>query len=139
MEVETLVDRRGGPPRQHRQSAFSSWPTQQFEKEGYMRHLESWAKATGSNEVPNLDAMTDEELQAFANQMELRHIFEWLYAPEYDNERERFLITTAKLCYYAKNAIEARRMRLQGHINAALTYEEVCQSTYEALPMWARW
>ena len=87
------------------------------------------------NNVPNLDAMSQNELSDFWN---------------LHGSGTRFIIIFPKggagtkkaandLANYAMNKSTAMRMRLEGRIQDAEKYERICQRVYNSLPTWARW
>jgi len=65
-------------------------------------------------DVPNLDATTPEELEAFRG-------------------------TCQALSEYAKHKAEAMRQRTAGTITGALLRERWCEALYKQLPEWAQW
>lgn len=73
-------------------------------------------------DIPNMDAMTADELRAF-----------------YDvNNRKRPQVLR-DLAAYAINKAVAIDQRAQGNIAAALEYERIAESIYKALPRAAKW
>lgn len=89
-------------------------------------------------EVPNLDAMGREDLEAFAT----RHGcgFEWyhLFPPDVGTEPERF-DAADDLAAYAVMKRRAIYLREAGEIREALRVEARCDDIYKRLPEWARW
>ena len=87
------------------------------------------------SQVPNLDALDDDELAQFAlhheNGRNLRELF-----PEGGAGTR---IATTNLACYARNLENARHYRAKGDIDAALTYEALAERAYQRLPVWARW
>lgn len=84
--------------------------------------------------VPNLDAMTADELMTF-----------WV---EHQRGRGRARLglhgrgsvnATADLANYASNKATAISCRLRGDITAATVYETIADNIYERLPISARW
>ncbi len=65
-------------------------------------------------QVPNIDAMDDDDLITFAT-------------------------TTSILAQYAMFIAGARGHRLAGDIETAIYWEEEAQRSYDSLPGWARW
>lgn len=85
--------------------------------------------------VPNLTDMDIEELTAFYG----RH-HEGRYARLlFDVPPEGALRITKDLAHYAMNNLVAKRLRLNGDVATAQSYERICQSIYEGLPKFARW
>ena len=69
---------------------------------------------TPNIEVPNLDAMSNEELG------QLQEVY-------------------YMLSLYASCKISAKSYRENGQITKALANEKYCENVYKRLPMWARW
>lgn len=85
--------------------------------------------------IPNLDAMPDDELRAFA-----AHHDSGQHATElFDSDGERAQDAAKDLAHYAWNTLTARTCRLGGKIPEARNYERIAQSIYDQLPEWARW
>jgi len=87
------------------------------------------------NNVPNLDAMTPDDLMAF-----------WMAHQQGHNSREIFpnggvatRFSTALLANYASNKAVAMSCRAKGDIQTALAYESICERIYNRLPSFARW
>jgi hypothetical protein len=88
--------------------------------------------------VPNLDAMNQDELRAFAQ-----------YVHGFSRKKARILFGDPlppghrqafnKLGHYAWNLITARAERERGHIGSAQMYEAIVDRVYQQLPPWARW
>jgi hypothetical protein len=85
--------------------------------------------------IPNLDAMSIEELMAF-----------WFEHQHGRNSKELFpdggkgtRTATNDLSCYASNIATAKRCRLNGDIPTALMYEGICERIYSRLPEDARW
>lgn len=57
--------------------------------------------------------------------------------------RREELLKLARVCYwlgmYAEDKATAMRLRVEGDIPAALSFENACDHTYKKLPDWARW
>ena len=88
--------------------------------------------------APNLDAMPESEVQAFAERircgitaMSLR-----LFA---NKSRIGSLAATDKLQRYATTTSRAMWHRLRGNIQQATAHESDCEQIYNSLPKWARW
>ncbi len=86
------------------------------------------------NHIPNLDAMTPEDLMDF-----------WITHHRGTNglrlgitgKGSRGIITN--LANYAANKATAIKERERGRINSAREYESICESIYLSLPESARW
>jgi hypothetical protein len=85
--------------------------------------------------VPNLDAMSPDDLMAF-----------WLKHQQGRRSRELFpdggpqtRTTTNALACYACNKATAMQCRTRGTIGAALLYERIADGIYDGLPAWAKW
>lgn len=48
-------------------------------------------------------------------------------------------VATSDLATYAINKASAIACRLDGRINAAMSYEDFADRVYQGLPAWARW
>lgn len=89
------------------------------------------------NNVPNFDAMTKDELMSFwfkysrASRSEAAELV--------GHRRPGFTIAVRQLANYAANKGAAASCRLQGNIQGALCYENICDSIYDALPQDVRW
>ncbi len=90
-----------------------------------------------TNTVPNLDAMTADDLMAFWKRYARpsRKDAEALIG----DRRKGFTTISGKLAGYASNKATAMTCRLRGDINAALVYEGICETIYEGLPEDVRW
>lgn len=85
--------------------------------------------------VPNLDDMTQEDLNAFINKHHKGRQYRELFP-----EGGRGTQTAAKdLYHYATNKHCAMSQRNIGNVQTALGYEGICQKIYDALPTFARW
>lgn len=90
---------------------------------------------TGS---PNLDGMTSEELMSFWK--ETNSVRPIKKARElFPDRQENYVRITKQLGNYAANKATAMRCRSEGRIQAALTYEGICDRIYGELPEFARW
>jgi hypothetical protein len=90
---------------------------------------------TTTNNVPNLDAMTQRELMDF-----------WCKHQRCRGYRELFpaggkgtMRATADLACYASNKATAMACRLRGDMPAALMYEGIADRIYAELPPFAKW
>jgi len=87
------------------------------------------------NNVPNLDAMSSEDLMSF-----------WMTYQRGRKYRSLFpnggpLTKTAArdLACYASNTATAKTLRLQGNIARAVVYEDIAERIYQRLPLFAKW
>jgi hypothetical protein len=55
------------------------------------------------------------------------------------NAPKGYVRATKDLGNYASNKATAMQCRLDGKINSALMYEEICDRIYDGLPDYARW
>lgn len=88
--------------------------------------------------APNLDAMSIEDLMSFwyeTNSVRPVAVAKRLFGTA-SNGRTK---ATKLLGCYACNKATAMRCRLNGKINIALSYEDICDRIYEDLPAFARW
>lgn len=90
-----------------------------------------------ANTVPNLDAMSSEDLMAFWKRYARpsRKDAEALVG----DRRRGFTTISGSLAGYASNKATAITCRLRGDVNAALVYERICEVIYEKLPSDLRW
>ena len=87
--------------------------------------------------IPNFDAMDKDELLDFWFKYSRATRAE---AEELIGDRRRgFTILAKDLAYYASNKGTAVACRLKGDIRAALVYESICDSIYDALPGDLKW
>lgn len=88
--------------------------------------------------VPNLDAMTSEDLRAFW--LSTNGVRPIRKARELFPARPTAYVSTTKdLGHYASNKATAMECRLRGTIDAASMYEDICERIYQKLPVYARW
>lgn len=97
----------------------------------------AWEKAMTepmAHNVPNLDAMTHDELMTF-----------WM-AHQRGRGRKALglsgkgsMNTTGNLACYASNKATAMSCRLRGDITAAQVYEQICDGLYKLIPAHVRW
>lgn len=87
-------------------------------------------------DTPNFDAMTQEELRDFWAKW---HITTKKKAVVVTGERKDAKNIMEVLACYAINKASAIGLRLQGNINAAMTYEHACELCYGRLPEDVRW
>lgn len=88
--------------------------------------------------VPNLDALSHNELTAFWVRHQggrSRKEAEFLVG----DRRKGYTIIAAQLANYAINKATAIDCRLRGDTQAALVYEQICDLIYERLPRDVRW
>lgn len=90
------------------------------------------------NNVPNLDAMTKEDLWEFwkkHREGRSRKESELLIG----DKRKNYTVFAANLANYACNKATAMKCRENGEIQAALVYEKICEVIYSTLPSDLRW
>lgn len=87
--------------------------------------------------VPNLDAMPEDELMAFWSRYARpsRKDAEELIG----DRRKGFTTLSGRLAGYASNKATAITCRLRGDIQAAQVYEGICDAIYERIPEDLRW
>jgi hypothetical protein len=85
--------------------------------------------------MPNLDAMTREELMAFW----VKHQNGRKYLDLFPDGGKGTKRATADLANYASNTATAMRCRAAGAIEGALIYERIADRIYSGLPEFARW
>ena len=88
-------------------------------------------------DMENLDAMTTEELHAFA--AKVRGVRPITVANRLFGKEKGRITAVKDLKNYAWNLITARACRLRGEIKTALMYEKICEDIYRDLPPYARW
>ena len=86
------------------------------------------------NNVPNLDAMTRDELMTFWMQHQRGRGYKALLG----SGRGR-MKATAFLACYASNVATALACRLRGDISTACMYERIADNIYAKLPDYAKW
>ena len=86
-------------------------------------------------QVPNLDALNDDELQQFA----LRHKGGRQPRELFPEGGAGTTVATTALARYADLTHQARLSRRGGRIADALVFEDKADWTYQGLPVWARW
>lgn len=98
------------------------------------RAWEAAMRHTGPLNVPNLDAMSADELMSFwaRHQRGRGRKKLGLYGPGSVN-------TTGDLACYALNKAVAMRCRLEGNIETALMYEGIADRIYQRLPDTVKW
>ena len=90
--------------------------------------------------VPNLDAMTTDDLMTFWRKYALGGRTRRVDAQELIGDRRPGYTGLARaLANYASNRATAQRCRVRGNIVAALNYEHICQMIYDGLPADLRW
>jgi hypothetical protein len=87
-------------------------------------------------DLPNLDAMTQDELRTFWSKW---HVTTKKEVVRFLGEREDACKVMETLACYAINKSCAIGLRLEGQIEHALTYEQACEIQYEKLPEDVRW
>lgn len=86
--------------------------------------------------VPNLDAMTLDELRQFQQQ----HVGGVNYHMLFPKQHPKVaMLWTQRLVRYAELKAKAMQHRLNGAISMALAYEAAADSQYNELPAAARW
>lgn len=90
------------------------------------------------NNIPNLDAMTEDELMAFWQRYQNRQTRKDA-AELIGDRRKGYTVLAAKLGGYASNKAAAIACRSRGDIQAAEVYESICEQIYETLPSDLRW
>ncbi len=90
-----------------------------------------------TNNVPNLDAMAEDDLMSFWSRYARpsRKDAESLIG----DRRRGFTTLAGRLAGYASNKATAMACRRRGDIQAALIYEHICDSIYERLPADLQW
>lgn len=87
-------------------------------------------------EIPNFDAMTQEELRAFWGKW---HVTTQNKAVGLVGNRPDACKVVEVLATYAINKSTAMGLRLEGKIAEAVKYEADCDLAYERLPVDVRW
>jgi hypothetical protein len=90
-----------------------------------------------SNNVPNLDAETEENLAEFhkTHSHNSRNAAKKLFP----STPAGYVKTAKALASYAINKLVAMQQRKQGNIETALQYEKICEGVYSKLPHFAKW
>ncbi len=89
------------------------------------------------SQVPNLDAMTPDDLMAFWKRYARPS---WKDAETLVGDRRRgFTTISGSLAGYASNKATAMQCRERGDVQAALMYEKICETIYAGLPSDVRW
>ena len=90
------------------------------------------------NNVPNLDAMSKDQLMRFWSRMRFASRIE---CENIVGDRRPGYTTLVKstLTCYASNKATAMRLREQGEIARALEYERICDRIYDEIPTDLRW
>lgn len=86
-------------------------------------------------EVPNLDAMPAQDLQAFWDKHQNGRKRADLFPAGVRGCRQ----ATQDLANYAINKATAMKCREAGTIDVALSYERICDDIYKSLSTWAKW
>ena len=87
------------------------------------------------SQVPNLDALDDDELEQFA----LRHKGGRQPRELFPEGGAGTTVATTALARYAGLTHQARLYRREGRIADALVFEDKADWTYQGLPEWAQW
>ena len=90
-----------------------------------------------SNNVPNFDGMTQEEVWQWWT--EHQHMTPTLAATIFPGRPKGYVRTARALASYAANKSVAMTQRIEGNIQRALEYEDRCDCIYNGLPPYARW
>lgn len=86
-------------------------------------------------EIPNLDAMSVEDLWAFWSKHQRGRAYLALFPEGGKGTRK----ATGLLAAYACNKAVAMKCRLDGAIDRALVYEKICEDIYDRLGKEAQW
>lgn len=86
--------------------------------------------------VPNLDAMTGDELAAFLTEY---GSCSRTHAAKLVGKRKGYTSVANSVVNYAANKNAAIYCRLRGDIVQAMNYETICERLYQALPADIRW
>lgn len=89
------------------------------------------------NTIPNFDGMTKDELTAFWYKYS-RAGFK-LSAELIGDKRRNYTILARTCANYAMNKACAMKLRLEGNIQGAMTYEHACELCYDQLPKDLQW
>ena len=85
----------------------------------------------------NMDAMEPEELWHFWKLT--NRVRPIAFARElFPTQPKGYIKATKLLGCYASNKATAMTLRLEGKIESAITYENICDRIYQELPEWAR-
>lgn len=84
--------------------------------------------------VPNLDAMSQEDLLAYKAWLSDQVCNVFNDQPAHDRT-----VARAELSAYCTSKVQAMNMRLDGFVSAALVVEADLDARYKQLPEWARW
>lgn len=92
-------------------------------------------------DVPNLDVCSDSELTAFLDACESTTgiVPRRVAVRMFPSKPLGMMRVATSLRNYALNRQIASWCRLRGDIQAALSYERICDKIYARLPGWARW
>jgi hypothetical protein len=99
--------------------------------------LEIMNNATATNTVPNLDAMTSDELRTFWGRYHRPTRKD--AAALVGHTRKGYAGIASLLANYAINKCAAMRYRRDGDVQGALRYEEACELHYARIPADLRW
>jgi hypothetical protein len=88
--------------------------------------------------VPNLDAMTADQLKSFVLMYRNPRPDESVHLTGI-SEPEMAMEATKLLAVYATNKMHAMEERIKGNMGEALRHEEECDKIYERLPDDLRW
>lgn len=88
--------------------------------------------------VPNLDAMSEDDLWEFWKRYQNRQTRADA-AELIGDKRPGYTIIAARLGAYACNKAVAMKCRRDGNIAGAQCYETICESIYDHIPTDLRW
>jgi len=86
----------------------------------------------------NLDAVSLDELHAFAVRCGSCRCNTKMAKELFPERQPGYRHAADGLSHYAWNKYTAMRLRLEGHVNIAVTYEAICDRIYRELPEWAK-
>jgi hypothetical protein len=85
----------------------------------------------------NLDATDKDELWDLHERLRQHLVAE--ARKLFPDRPEGYLRAARTLKHYAANKATAMKLRAEGKISTALTYESICERLYDGLPDFARW
>lgn len=104
----------------------------------YLAGVISESQYDVANHVPNLDAMTQDQLHGFVR-MYMNPRPDEASRLTGQAEPETAMDIAKLLAVYANNKAKAMESRLNGDIGDALRHEEECDKIYDRLPDSVRW
>lgn len=88
--------------------------------------------------TPNLDAQSIDDLWEFWK--ETNSVRPIRFARRLFPDRPKgYVAVTRDIGCYASNRATAMKCRLEGKIQIAIQYEDICERIYQRLPQWAKW